>query len=182
MVINAMDDLEKKVREKLEKLKRNLTQMTEEQKERYLVPLGNLKLEIAAYVGQMTSEHWLLGYRFSKAKDPEDATAQIRCRKACNDILQTERAINISKHAHEVMLETYDLNEYFKVLEPLNEYIFFKAYAPYWLRHCKSEVLQGSDNTVFSYSNDLIDMKWDPEQRLWVGDSGQFAEMLPPTQ
>ena len=78
--------------------------------------------------------------------------------------------------------ENNDLDELLTSLLPAQREIWYVAYAPYWLRHCRP-VIDHDDATEFTYYNDLIDMYWAWKWQEWK-KKGEWCVtiMLPPTK
>lgn len=67
-------------------------------------------------------------------------------------------------------------------LLPIRTQIWYEAYGPYWLYHCKPVEVSDSE-TEFTYYNDLIDMYWAWRWQEWKKkDEWCVTIMLPPTK
>ena len=67
-------------------------------------------------------------------------------------------------------------------LLPIRTQIWYEAYGPYWLSHCKP-VTDHDSETEFTYYNDLIDMYWAWKWQEWKKkDEWCVTIMLPPTK
>ena len=79
-------------------------------------------------------------------------------------------------------MKTEDLDALALSLLPVHNKIWYEAYAPYWLSHCKP-VDDRDTEAEFTYYNDLIDMYWVGKWQEWKKKE-EFAVtiMLPPTK
>ena len=79
-------------------------------------------------------------------------------------------------------MSTGDTDSFLLSLLPIHYRILYKAYAPYWLSHCKP--VEDADSEVeFTYYNDLIDMYWAGAWGEWKTKGRlQVSVMLPPTK
>ncbi len=157
----------------LDRLKRNETQMSEEQKRQYADQLDALKQHIQS-MALDTGRVWLFeGIRI--ARHEPYAMERIRSVLSENEIGDAERA------ALTVLFSCYDFGRYLDCLLPLRLKIFYLGYGPYWAKHCKA-VPDEKGGTEFPYYNDIIDMFWIPKLRMWKRkDKWQITIMLPPT-
>ena len=75
-----------------------------------------------------------------------------------------------------------DQDAFFLSLLPIHLKIWYEAYAPYWLEHCRP-VSDRDDEAEFTYYNDLIDMYWVGEWQGWKRKGKwEVTIMLPPTK
>ncbi len=79
-------------------------------------------------------------------------------------------------------LDDEDQDAFFIALLPVHNKIWYEAYSPYWLLHCKP-VTDRDTETEFTYYNDLIDMYWAWKWQEWK-KKGEYAVtiMFPPTK
>ena len=104
-----------------------------------------------------------------------------------NDVIDSIRLI-FDAHMPEIRaaakeyMKTEDLDALVLSLLPVHNKIWYEAYAPYWLSHCKP-VDDRDTEAEFTYYNDLIDMYWVGKWQEWKR-KGEFAVtiMLPPTK
>ena len=172
--MSAYTDLE----EMLGKLKRNETQMSEEQKQRYAKQLDDLKKEIRKQAAIVMREFLLSGIRIRK-DDGDDACGRI-------EAVAKDEQRSIRK-AMKILMSTYDTDEFLKALCPIQCRIFHEGYGPYWVSHCKP-----TGDPEFPYTNDLIGMEWWEGHNEWastkIEDGKRTVDfqrgvtvMLPPT-
>ena len=167
-----MDDCRKLVTA-LDRLKRNETQMTEEQKTQYAPQLDALKQHIQS-MALDTGRAWLYeGVRVSR-HEPY-ALERIRSVLSENEIGDAERA------ALTVLFSCYDFGRYLDKLLPLRLKIYYLGYGPYWAGHCRP-VTESDGDIQFSYYNDIIDMFWTEKLHEWRRKGKCEATIkLPPT-
>ena len=154
----------------LDRLKRNETQMTPAQKTQFASQLKALKQNIYSLALEAAWE-FLFTEMFVKDNCEKMHCEVIKCIASDSTKAEIKRALK-------VLYDTYDAVEYLTLLEPLYIRIMHEIYAPYWLAHCK-KVKRGD---TFTYYNDLIDMYWHEEARLWLSkDQISARVILPPT-
>ncbi len=86
------------------------------------------------------------------------------------------------RRAAKKYLDDDDQDAFLIALLPVHNKIWYEAYSPYWLLHCKP-VTDRDTETEFTYYNDLIDMYWAWKWQEWK-KKGEYAVtiMLPPTK
>ena len=105
---------------------------------------------------------------------------------SCDLLLAVRQIIastaDIRRSAVKEFLSTGDMDSFLLSLIPVHDCIFYDAYAPYWLRHCKP-VTDSDDEVEFTFYNDLIDMYWAAKWQEWK-KKGEWCVtiMLPPTK
>jgi len=76
-------------------------------------------------------------------------------------------------------LDDDDQDAFFIALLPFHNKIWYEAYSPYWLLHCKPD----TSDPDYTYYNDLIDMYWHWKHQLWSKkEECCVTIMLPPTR
>lgn len=162
--------------EKLGRLQRNETQMTDDQKLQYEAELGALKKKIAGYAAEIAREY-IIGWTPLK-KD----LASNECVERIQAITKSERTKAEYKAALKILFDTYDINRFLEALLPTHYRVRYEGYAPYWLVHCKPYTGKTKNGDELTYWNDLIEMGWNEEHELWYKESGSVTMALPPTQ
>ena len=158
---------------KLELLKKNETQMSAGQREKYKEQLSKLRKRIQTLALTYGRSYLFSGIR--TLGDEPYAAEHIRAVLSENEIGEAERA------ALTVLFSCYDFERYLRILTPLAKKIFYLGYGPYWVRHCK-KVSDRDADAEFSHYNDLIDMFWVPAWREWKRKGRwEVTLMLPPT-
>lgn len=168
-----MDFKWEEYREKIAKLQNN----------REKVPLNDLKTKYRkAYTALINdikdqSEYLLLDFIFGgmpfDMSEKEEWKAFIDRAKACLKEADVARAIRKISRA---IFQDYDPDKALEIAaEAICPKIRRQAYAPYWVKHCRP----GDDGEIW---NDLIQMRWDPEDKIWEApDRLSWRFMLPPT-
>lgn len=111
-------------------------------------------------------------------KADEQSPAAEALIEAIKNILDTHM-LAIRKAAEEYAA-TEDLDALILSLLPVHNLIWYEAYAPYWLLHCKPLDPLDPD---YTYYNDLIDMYWLWKHQLWSKKEETCCTiMLPPTK
>ena len=114
------------------------------------------------------------------AKEDEDDPIMATVIDAIKDIFDTHMPA-IRAAAKEYM-KTGDMDALNLSLLPVHNLIWYEAYAPYWLLHCKPVDDSDGDNQ-FTYYNDLIDMYWLWKHQVWSKKEETCVTiMLPPTK
>lgn len=168
-----MDNYYDRMVENLGKLQRNETQMTPEQKEKYKKPLRKLKQEIADDATQMMRDFIYGGIRIPI----EDKTGAEAFKKVRDEILEQD-AKKVSKEASRALFKTYDLDKFMEALLPIHYRLWYEAYGPVWLSHCKA-----TGDPEYPYHNDIIGMDWDQKSSVWFNrEKVSWTLMLPPTK
>lgn len=105
----------------------------------------------------------------------------------CGDLATAVQKIiastaDIRKAAVKEFLSTGDMDSFLLSLMPVHNRIFYDAYAPYWLSHCKP-VTDRDSEVEFTFYNDIIDMFWAAKWQEWK-KKGEWCVtiMLPPTK
>ncbi len=157
----------------LDRLKRNETQMSKDQKLQYASQLDALKQHVQSMALDI-GRAWLFeGMRVAR----RDTYAMERVRSVLseNEIRDAERA------ALTVLFSCYDLGRYLDLLTPLRLKVFYLGYGPYWAKHC-NPVTESDGDIHFSYYNDIIDMFWTEKLHEWKRKGKwEVIAMLPPT-
>ena len=152
------------------KLKRNLAQMSPEQKERYQAPLKALAQKVNNEVRDLLLEWTLGGYLFFEG-DTEDRNAFIL---TCRRITEEENARGTFRAWGRAFFTSYSLSDAMTAATPFHDRILNDAYKPYWEKCC---VLREDGHW---YSR-ILRAEWDPEAGTWKDDSGHAVRApLPP--
>ena len=163
--------------EKLGKLRRNEQQMTDEQRVKYAGQLKALKIKIAEDARKICSSFLTGGITFLKedAKEAEDAIIRIE------RIVAEENARGTFKKASRILFSTYSVDKFLNFLCPVNDRIDCEGYGPYWAGHCRP-CEDGDGDARFTFWNDIIDMGWVEEWKIWK-KKGEWCwtTRLPPT-
>lgn len=181
-----MADFYQRLTENLGKLQRNESQMTEEQKKQYAAPLKKLKEQIAQDTTEAMKAFVTMGMRL--AKDDEGSEDLEQVYKEVDRISQEHTAAGTIKKASRILFTTYNLDKFFESLCMMHYDIWYKAYGPYWLKHCTKQ-----EDPEYPYHNDIIDMDWWAEHHEWAKTKiengkrvtdyyGGVTIMIPPTQ
>lgn len=162
---------------------RNITQMTEADKEKYKKPLLRLKKQISRTALIVQENFVFTGCVFNNADEAEKA----KCVKKIEGIVQDLiKSGEWSRPFSDVLLKTYDVDAFLRALSPMQHKIYYKGYGEYWLSHCEPTF-----KPEFPFYNNIFDMYWRKADSIWVdsnikdgkaGKSYSFAIMLPPTQ
>ena len=167
------------IEEKLGKLKRNETQMTEAQKKQYEKNLKALKIKIAKSATKICRSFILSGILILKRDESDGVVDRI------NMILAEEKARGAFKEASRILFSTYDVDKFLEALCPVHDRVFYEGYAPYWIEHCavyNEEGMQTLGGGIFSAWNDIINMGWIEEYNIWKAkEKDEWRIMLPPT-
>ncbi len=167
------------IEEKLGKLRRNEEQMSEEQKKQFEKQLKALKIKIAKDATEICKGFILSGILILKEDESDKVIDRI------NMILAEEKAKGTLKEASRILFSTYDVDKFLEVLCPVHDRVFYEGYAPYWIEHCAVYNEEGKRTLgggEFSAWNDIIDMGWIEEHKIWKKkDEMCWTVMLPPT-
>lgn len=145
-----------------------------ELKTKYGVPYEKLKAAIAGDLRTAVISVMVIGCRIRK----KDAAEADTFKKAANKIVDEEwNGHGVGKEVAAAVFKEYDLEKALTIAcIKIHTRIWYEAYAPYWLTHCKKD----GDRIT----NDIIGMTWDPEHQLWEKtEDGRKSVtiMLPPT-
>lgn len=111
------------------------------------------------------------------AKEDEDGAALNPVVDAIKDIF--DKHMPEIRIAAEEYATTEDLDALILSLLPVHNLIWYEAYGPYWLSHCKPV----SDDPDYTFFNDLIDMYWHWKHQVWSKKEETCVTiMLPPTK
>lgn len=165
--------------EKLGKLQRNESQMTERQKVVYAAQLKSLRSKVAALASEIARGFIIGGIQILKA-DPPETRDRLTSKVAA--IINQEKAAGTIKAASRVLFSAYDTDKFLEALIPLHDRVWFEGYAPYWCQHCRPYTGIGASGQKLTHWNDIIGMGWNPERGLWEKESEIcWTVMLPPT-
>lgn len=164
--------------EKLGKLQRNETQMTERQKIIYAEQLKALKHKIAGLATGIAKDFILGGIRLLK-QDQEEFIAQMKT------IIDQEVAAGAMKKASRVLFTTYDPEKFLEALVPFRHRVWYEGYGPYWCKHSRTfsqqEITENGYGEYTAY-NEIIKAWYLGKHRTWIFQDGRsFTLMLPPT-
>ena len=126
-------------------------------------------------VNKLVKDFLLSGTRIAK-EDEDDGIVKTL-------IAEVQSVINahmpeIRRAANEYMT-TEDLDALILALLPAHDEIWYRAYGPYWVKHCKPD----DSDPAYTFYNDLIGMYWDWRHQLWrKKDEICVTIMLPPTR
>ena len=175
-----MENTYQEFTEKLGKLQRNETQMTERQKVIYADQLKNLKRKIAASASEIAKGFITGGIRILKKDPPETKDECINRIKA---IIDQEIEAGAMKKASKVLFTTYDADKFLEALLPIRYRVWYEGYGPYWCKHCylpdQEEIERKGWGDYWAY-NDIIGA-WYSKHNVWVYKDGAVTIMLPPT-
>lgn len=171
-----MGNVYEEISEKLGKLRRNETQMTEEQKKKYARQLKALQKKIAEDASAIMRGFVLSGVKILKGDGADEAIDRI------NKILEQERAKDEIRKASHVLFSTYDVDKFLEALIPLHDMVWFEGYGPYWCSKCRPYAGISKTGDALTVWNDIIGMGWDAEHHIWQKeDEICWTLMLPPT-
>ena len=160
--------------EKLGRYRRNLAQMTPEQKRQFKPALDKLRGEIHSHAQRVMAEALLGGLRFAR-----DDCAEPMRRVAA--ILRDSDVQNAMKRAEDVLFLRPEGGQFLTELVPARYRILYEGYGAYWAAHCRP-VSDSDEQTAFTFCNDLVGMYWSPSWRVWkTKGEWELALMLPPT-
>lgn len=161
------------VAKNLEKLRKNVTNMTDQQKEQYKRPLYRLKLEIARDAVTIMRKFVCAGCLIPK-KDREGYETFVKEAER----IMTEDGARAAREAGRILFSTFEITPFLESLIPIRERIYYEAYGPVWLSHCCR-----TKDLKRPYQNDIIRMEWEDELGVWVDkDGAAFILALPPTK
>lgn len=180
--VDFMNLYEKKAA-KLEKLRRNETQMDQAQFVRYASVLKKYRREIIAVANKLLKHLWLNGVILEKGGQSDEICGKIQ------GIVNDEAAKGEMKRLKDILFQTYSLDEFLKAACMVQNRILYEAYAPYWISRCTLKSLPdgiqwaGFQDSGPVWYNSLIDMYWRDEYGLWVsGNETAWSMSLPPTR
>ena len=120
-----MDNYYDRLVKNLGKLKRNVDNMTAQQREQYKRPLQKLKREISADATSAMRDFLFGGIRILSV-DREGLAAFTEKAK---EIMQADGK-KTAKEASRVLFSTYEIDKFLEALLPLHYRIFYEAYGP----------------------------------------------------
>lgn len=168
---------------KLDKLRLNETQMSQEQFVRYASVLKKYRKEIIAGANQILRSFWLSGLIVEKGGQ-SDAV----CR-AIQKIISSEAAKGEMKQLKDILFQTYSLDKFLTAACRVHCKIRYEAYAPYWTHRCKKKPLPdgiawiGMEAAGAVWYNSMIDMYWHDGYGIWVSEKeAAWRGSLPPTE
>ena len=168
----------RKTQEKLDKLRRNETQMTPEQKIAWKKNLQAFRNQIIADANEILSS-FLFG-SMEVLKEDEAAIDQIIAR--IKKLAETDWWNGQMKNAKAVLFGTYSLDSFLDAICRMHTEVWYKAYGPYWV----SKTI--TDPTTGEMTNPIVDaiwgekFAWSAEHRQWEGkEKLTWTIMLPPT-
>lgn len=174
-----MENTYQEFTEKLGKLQRNETQMTERQKVIYAAQLKSLKSKIAASGTEIARGFILGSIRILKADPPEKKD---ECIGRVTAIIDQEVKAGAMKRASNALFHTYDVDKFLEALLPIHNRVWYEGYGPYWCQHCKPYTGTGMSGKPLTFWSDLIEMGWNPEYSIWESEKKiSWTLMLPPT-
>ena len=172
-----MENIFTKINEKLGKLRRNETQMTDEQRIEFAGRLRALKIKIAEDARKICRSYLISGITLLKedAKEVKEAISRIEM------IMAEENARGTFKKASRILFSTYSVDKFLDSLCQVHDRIECEGYGPYWAKHCRP--CEGGDSDEkFSFWNDIIEMGWVEEWQCWKKKGEPcVTTMLPPT-
>ena len=166
----------KLLEDKLAKLKRNLDQMTTEQRVQYKATIDRVKREIRTDAENIYREYVTDGEIFSHSD--EDSRKAI---EAIKGLLKSAEDIGFKDAAINYLFESYSLDNFLVAILPLFFKCFYEAYSV-WYWEKKVEIIDGL------YYTSVIDMWWDEKNKVWGkrDKDGNFCMpftiMIPPTR
>lgn len=171
-----MENCIKRLKENLGKLKRNEEQMDAQQKERYKAQLCKLRKQIARDAGKLGAAYVTIGCHFLESGGESEREA---CRERITRILDCADAKATVRKSLDSLFADYDIAAFLIALSPIQRRVFYEAYSPYWLKHCKQ-----TGDPDFPYANDIIGMEWWEDGKQWVKAGGRdgIRDALPPTK
>lgn len=166
----------KTLTEKLDKLQRNESQMTEQQKTEYAAQLKALRHKISSMAGEIAREFILGGTQIKRGEDASECARQIQA------IVQADQARAEYKAAIEVLFRTYDIAKFTAALIPIHNRVRYEGYAPYWCKHCTPYTGTSYSGKPLTFWNDIIGMGWNEKTGIWYReDESRISLSLPPT-
>ncbi len=162
--------------EKLNKLQRNESQMTDEQKVEYADQLKALRHKISGMASEIAKGYVLGGAQLKKGEDAGECARQMLA------IARSEKSRVEYKRATEVLFSTYSLERFLEALLPIHYRVWYEGYAPYWCKHCKTYTGKSYTGKPLTFWNDITEMGWSEENGLWYReDMDSVSRSLPPT-
>ena len=168
----------KKTQEKLDKLRRNETQMTPEQKIAWKKNLQAFRNQIIAEANEIIRE-FIFG-QLNVLKEDEGAVSQIIAR--AQKLIETDWWKGQMKNAKNVLFGTYSVNKFLEAICRMHVEVWYKAYGPYWVSKTVTDPATGE------MTNPIVDAIWG-KKCVWNAEHGQWEGkeeltwtiMLPPT-
>lgn len=168
----------KKTQEKLDKLRRNETQMTPEQKIAWKKNLQAFRNQIIAEANEI-----MAAFVFGDLKvliEDDGAADQILAR--AKKLVETDWWKRQKDHAKAVLFGTYSLREFLDAICQMHTEVWYKAYGPYWVSKTVTDPATGE------VTNPIVDalwnekFAWNAEHCQWEGkEKLTWTIMLPPT-
>ncbi len=166
----------KRLMEKLDKLKRNETQMSDQQKTEYAAQLKAIRQKISGMAGEIAREFILGGTRIKQGEDANE------CARRIQEIVQADQARAEYKAAMEVLFKTYNVAKFTTALLPIHNRVRYEGYAPYWCKHCTSYTGTSYNGKPLTFWNDIIEMGWSERECVWYRENeSRISLSLPPT-
>lgn len=170
--------------EKLGKLQRNETQMSERQRVIYAAQLKALRQTVADLASKMAKDFTISGIRLLTLDAPESR----ECISRVQAIIDQEVKAGAMKKASRVLFTTYDKDKFLEALLPIRHRVWYEGYGPYWCQHCREtspdEAVELEKNGCEGYTHysDIIGAWYHGEWKVWIFPDGKsFTAMLPPT-
>ena len=175
----------------LDKLKRNLEQMSKEQCTFYKKNLQALKVRILQNA-ILIAQDYLFGDIFTLAGDSK-CEQEINARIAA--VMRTEIWKSQVSKLKTILFKTYSVQSFLNALIPLRVEILYKAYGPYWISKTERDQVTGqirnrvldawsSDKTFFSEKRGTWEKKtffWSVTDGRWEStDREIILQTLPP--
>ena len=166
----------KRLTEKLDKLKRNETQMSDQQKTEYAAQLKAIRQKISSMAGEIAKEFILGGTRMKQGEDADE------CARRIQEIVQADQARAEYKTAMGVLFKTYNVAKFTTALLPIHNRVRYEGYAPYWCKHCTPYTGTSYNGKPLTFWNDIIGMGWSERERVWYKENeSRISLSLPPT-
>lgn len=142
-----------------DKLRRNITQMTDEQKMAYHAPLQKLKSKVNDDLQQVANTMILSPFRILDADAGSDAERQF-VEEAVRIINENAKFIRDAIYEH---ADTNDIFELYEDLLPIRTLVNRKAYIPYFMSRTKV-----TDDPDFPVYSEILNMWWWDEAEEWT--------------
>lgn len=169
--MNDFQDLLKAV----DRLKRNETQMSEEQKRQYAERLKSLREHITSLALKVGRAFLTEGVRLSAPSDGP------RVMNMIHSVISESEWTKAEEAALTTLFHSYSVDSFLTALCPIRNKAFYQGYGIYWAEHC-SPVTESDGDIHFSYYNDIIDMFWTEKLHEWKRKGKwKVIAMLPPT-
>lgn len=160
--------------EKLEKLKKNREKVPlEELKTKYKKPYTELLQDIKEKTEIMLLHFLFEGLPFNMSEKAEWQAFVDRV----NEAIREEKQAGTFREISRAVFKDYDPDKALDIAaRTIWPRIWYRAYAPYWLKHCRKD----KDGRSW---NDLIQMRWRQEWQIWEAQDGRsWRIMLPPSE